>query len=339
MLSSSLGPHGRARVVVITGGSSGIGRASALAFARAGWHVGLIARGEAGLSDTQDEIRHAGGTSAFAIADVSDATALDQAATRLEAALGAVEAWVNCAGNGVFGPFLDVSDEEFRRVTDVTYLGTVNGTRVALKRMRPRDSGTVINICSAAAFHGMPLLTSYSGAKYAVRGFADAVRSELLQEGSRVRITTLFPPAVNTPFFSHAVSHMKRPPRPAKPVYQPEIVADAVLLAATKPRREIQISGVTTLFALANKLSPSLMDKVIRRLGYDGQTTDNHRAAALRDPTLFSPSRKASPARGPFDDESRGFSLQMLASRHRGALAAGALGGALVLLALRKKRR
>lgn len=327
----------RSRTVVITGGSSGIGRATAVRFARAGWRVGLIARGAAGLDAAARELAALGARVETAVADVSDDAATESAAGRIEAALGAIDVWINCAGNGVFGRFLDVPDREFRRVTDVTYGGTVNGTRAALRRMRARDRGTVINVCSGVAFHGMPLLTSYSGAKYAVRGFGDAVRSELLQENSRVMVTTVFPPAVNTPYFRHAASHLRRPPRPAKPVYQPEVVAEAIFRAALAPRREVEVSTTTVLFALANRLSPAVMDRVIRRLGYDGQTTDSHCAALSRDPTLFEPSAVASGARGDFDDEARSFSLQGWADRHRWPLAAAGL--AVLAAALRRRRK
>ena len=330
-------PAGGARVVVITGASSGIGRAAAALFGRRGWRVGLVARGRAGLDDVRHELESAGVRAASVAADVSDDDALERAAAALEGALGPVDVWVNCAGNGVFGPFLDVSDAEFRRVTAVTYGGTVNGTRAALRRMRPRDRGTVVNVCSGVAFHGMPLLSSYSGAKAAVRGFTDAVRSELLQEGSGVRIATVYPPAVNTPFFSHAPTRMEKPPRPAWPVYQPEIVADAILLAAGGRRREVRVASVTVLFSLANALAPGLMDRVIRRLGYDGQATDNARAAALHAPTLLSPSPHPSPARGPFDAEARSFSAQMWANRHRAALAALAAAGLAATLWRRRR--
>lgn len=321
-----------ARVVVITGGSSGIGRAAAVLFARNGWQVGLIARGEAGLAASHAEVAGAGARAACCAADVSDATALEHAAGYLDRQLGPVGAWVNCAGNGVYGAFMDVPPEEFARATDVTYMGTVNGTRAALRRMLPRDAGVVVNVCSAIAFHGLPMLSSYSGAKHAVRGFTDSVRHELIHERSRVRLTTIYPPAVNTPFFSHAASHMPLPPRPARPVYQPEIVADAILLATTSTRREIEVSGITVLFALASRLVPGLVHLAIQRLGPAGQMTDNPEAARRRNPTLFTPSAAASGAHGPFDAESRGFSVQMWATRRRLALAAVAVA-AVVLLA------
>jgi len=333
---------GKPRVVVITGASSGIGRCTAALFSRRGWQVGLVARSGPGLDQVCRDLALAGGRAVAAIAAVSDGAALERAASRLENALGPIDVWVNCAGNGVYGRFMDVPKPEFDRVTGVTYLGMVNGTRAALRRMQPRDSGAIVNVCSAIAFHGMPLLSSYSGAKHAVRGFTKALRRELRQDGSRVRLTTIYPPAVNTPFFSHAASHMGRPPRPMRPVYQPEVVAGAIHLAATSRRPEMQVGGVTVLFALAAKLAPGLVGKAILRLGPAGQTTDSPEATRLRKPTLFAPSPDPSGIRGPFDDGARAFSVQMWASRHRAALAAGLVllgAGALTARWWRRDRR
>jgi short-subunit dehydrogenase len=240
------------------------------------------------------------------VADVCDEAGLEIAAAEIECALGVIDVWVNCAGNGVYGRFIDVPAREYDRVTDVTYRGTVNGTRVALRRMLPRNLGTVVNVCSAIAYHGMPLLTSYSGAKAAVRGFTDGVRAELAHEISNVHVTIVFPPAVNTPFFSHAITHMARPPRPARPVYQPDIVARAILRAASSRQRELRVGAITTLFDLANRVAPWIIDMAIRRLGYDGQETDSAEASALRNPTMFAPSMQASGSQGPFDDDARG---------------------------------
>lgn len=281
----------------------------------------MIARGEAGLDSIRSELIAKGARAASVSADVADPAALEHAAVAIEQALGPITVWVNSAGNGVYGRFLDVTEEEFRRVTEVTYLGTVNGTRVALRRMVPRDGGTVINVCSAMAFAGLPALSSYSGAKHAVRGFTDSVRHELVHDRSRVVLTTIYPPAVNTPFFSHAASYLAGSPRPAKPVYQPEIVAGAILLAATRRRREVQVSGITVLFALATRFVPGLVSMAIQRLGSAGQQTDDPEAARLREPTLFAPSAAASGAHGPFGAESRGFSVQMWLNRHRAAAA------------------
>jgi short-subunit dehydrogenase len=307
------------KVVIITGASSGIGRCTAALFGRRGWHVGLIARGEPGLRDVAAQLQANGTKAACAEADVAYPAALEDAATALEAQLGPVDVWVNCAGNGSFGRFLDIPADDFRRVTDVTYLGTVNGTRVALKRMMQLDRGRIVNICSAVAYHGMPLLSSYSGAKHAIRGFDQAIRAELAQEGSKVRITTVFPPAVNTPFFDHAVSHMGRPGRPMPPVYQPEIVAEAAFLAAMSGRAEMPVSFTTVLFAIGMRLFPGLVDRAIHKLGYGGQLTSLDSALARYAPTLSAPSDNASPIHGCFTDEARrrSFQIQILCAWRR----------------------
>ncbi len=309
--------------VVITGASSGIGRCAALMFGRRGWKVGLIARGVAGLESIRRELEDAGVAAISAVADVVDGAALDAAAEAIEAALGPTDVWVNCAGNGVFGRFLDVPEAAFRQVTEVTYLGTVNGTRVALRRMLPRGEGAVVNVCSAIVFHALPVLSSYSGAKCAVRGFSQSVRHELRQEGSRVRVSTVFPPAVNTPFFSHAASYLPGSPRPAKPVYQPEVAADAVVYAATHRCDELQVSFTTVVFAFATRVVPGLVGMAIQRLGSAGQTTHCPEAARARDPTLAAPSMRQSGCHGPFGAESRGFSVQMWLLWRRGRVAGG----------------
>lgn len=288
---------------IITGASSGIGRCLALLYAKRGWHVGLIARGAAGLNAVYQDVT-AFAPAAIACADVADAAALERAACVIEAALGQVDLWINSAGNGVYGRFIDVTSEEFHRVTDVTYLGVVNGTRVALQRMLPRGRGDIVTVCSAVAYRGLPALSSYSGAKSAVRGFSQSVRAELMHERSPVRLTTVFPPAVNTPFFSHAPSHFAAAPRPARPVYQPEIIAEAIYDAALSRRgrngREVAISGVTRLFDLSTRLLPRVVDWLIAQLGYGGQLTDLPEAIRLHEPTLFAPSPTPSATRGPF---------------------------------------
>ncbi len=288
--------------MIITGASSGIGRCAAGLFAHHGWRVGLIARGEAGLRAACGDVERHSATAAMAQADVTDPDALDVAASCIEQSLGAVDVWVNCAGNGTYGRFMDTPADEYRRVTDVTYLGTVNGTRVALSRMLPRDWGRIVNVCSAVAFRGMPLLSSYSGAKQAVRGFGQSICAELAEDGSRVRLTTIFPPAVNTPFFIHAPSHMGRAGRPMPPVYQPEIVAQAIHLAALVGRREMSVSFTAVLFALGVRLVPGLVDRAIGKLGYGGQLTEEFAPATT---TLFAPSDHASPVRGEFSKGAR----------------------------------
>jgi len=302
----------RPGTVFITGGSSGIGRATATLFAQRGWRVGLIARGQVGLDDAAADLRGRGALVATASADVSVSAALEQATHKLADALGLPDVWINCAGNGVYGRFGSVPAEEFDRVTAVTYGGTVNGCRIALGFMVPRGHGTIVNVCSAAAFHGLPLMSSYAGAKAAVRGFGQAVQAELRMQGSHVRLCTLFPPAVNTPFFSHAVSHMGFPARPAPPVYQPEIIAEGIYLAARLGRAEVPVSGTAAIFSLATRISPRLIAYAMTRLGFDGQLTRDPEAARLEEPTLFTPSAQASPVRGPFGRRARRFSLHLL---------------------------
>lgn len=304
--------------VIITGGSSGLGRCTAAVFARHGWRVGLIARGEAGLAATAAALRGMGARAATAAADVTASPALRDAADAIVAELGPPDIWINCAGNGVYGRFAAVPEAQFDHVTAVTYGGTVNGCRVALALMTPRGRGTIVNVCSAMAFHGLPLMSSYAGAKAAVRGFAQALQAELRMERSRVRVCTVFPPAVNTPFFSHAVSHMGWPARPAPPVYQPEVVAAAIHLAAIRGRPEVVVSGTAAVFSLATRISPRLIAFMITRLGFDGQLTADPEAARLEQQTLFAPSAEASPVHGPFGRYARRRSLQVWLSRHRG---------------------
>jgi short-subunit dehydrogenase len=300
------------RVVVITGGSSGIGLCTAGVFARAGWRVGLIARSAAGLTAAAEEVQALRAAVAVAVADVTDSAALGAAADTIEDALGPIAVWINAAGNGVYGRFIDVPEREFRQVTEVTYLGTVNGTRIALSRMRPRDSGTIVNVCSGVVFHGLPLMTSYSGAKAAVRAFGQALRVELAFERSRVRVSTVFPPAVNTPFFAHAISHMGWPARPVPPVYQPDVIARAIFLAARAGRPEMTISGTVAAFALLSRIAPVWTGLVIRRLGVDGQQAAETAETA---PTVFAPSEEPSGAYGTFGRHARRWSLQVTLRR------------------------
>ena len=305
----------RPRVVVITGGSSGIGRCTAVLFARRGWRIGLIARGAQALAACRLDAEAAGAWVATAQADVSESKALAEAADAIAAALGPIDAWINCAGNGVYGRLEDVSEGEFRRVTDVTYHGTVNGTRVALSHMRNRGQGSIVNVCSAMAFYGLPLMSSYAGAKAAVRAFGQAIRGELRLERSSIRIGTVFPPATNTPYFSHALSHMGWPARPARPVYQPEVVAQGIWQAMASGRAEMAISGTVTTFALATRLAPRLMGWCVGHMGFERQLTRDPGACALQEPTLFDPSQRVFTVHGPFGKGARGWSAQLLLER------------------------
>ncbi len=307
--------RGPAGTVIITGGSSGIGRCTANLFARHGWRVGLIARGPVGLAAAVADLRAIGAQAATAIADVAVGASLQAAAEAIAAELGPPDVWINCAGNGVYGRFVTVPDAQFDQVTAVTYGGTVNGCRTALTLMVPLGCGTIVNVCSAIAFHGMPLLTSYAGAKAGVRGFTQSLQAELSIERSRIRVSTVFPPAVNTPFFSHAMSYMGWPARPARPVYQPEVVAAGIFLAARLGQPEMAVSGTAAVFWLATRLSPRLVALLMTRMGYDSQLSRDPCAAGLEDPTLFTPSFRASPVHGPFNHRARHFSIQVWLSR------------------------
>ena len=299
-------------VVIITGASSGIGRCTAGVFAREGWAVGLIARGLPGLQAAATDVRTAGTPAATAVADVTDPAALDAAADAIEAALGPADIWVNCAGNGTFGRFLDIPPAEFAHVLAVTFGGTANGTRTALRRMAARGRGHIVNVCSGVAYQGMPLLSGYSAAKHAVRGFDQAIRAELRQERSPVQLSTVFPPAVNTPFFDHAPSYLGAPGRPIPPVYQPEVVAAAIHHAATSRRgREWPVTFTTVAFSWGVRLLPALVRRAVHRLGYAGQTSLLAGASARHAPSLFTLTKAASPVHGAYGEGARHRSLQV----------------------------
>ncbi|MCI0752580.1 SDR family oxidoreductase [Teichococcus vastitatis] len=299
-------------VIVITGGSSGIGLCAALRFAREGWSVGLIARGEPALQSALEQVRAAGALGCYAVADVASPAALEQAAAEIESKLGPIRAWVNGAGISVYASFIDMTEEEYARVTAVTYLGQVHGTRSALKRMRQRNQGNIVNVGSAVAMRAMPLQSAYCAAKYAVAGFTEAIRSELIHENSAVQIGIVHPPSTNTPFFNHALSKLKEGvPRPPPPVYQPEIVADAIYLAVTTGRREVKVTGETVAFAIANTLAPGLVDWAAGKFGPAMQASHKEEVRAERDESLFEPSSRPSGTHGPFGSESLRFSPQM----------------------------
>ena len=321
-----------ARVVAITGASSGIGQATAEYFAAKGWRVGVIARSEPNLDAVRKAVVTAGGTASLAVADVSDSKQLMAAADHIESELGPIDVWVNNAGVSVYGKFLDITEEEFQRVTQVNYIGTVNGTRIALGRMVPRNHGTIVQVLSAISYRAVPLQSPYSGSKYALRGFTEAVRSELEEEGSAVHLTMVHPPAVNTPFYNHATSHMPKSVRPPPPVYQPEIIADAIYLAATTRRREVKVTASTVAFAIGNKFAPGLLDVLGGKFGVMAQQTDQGGAVAERDPNLNQAGQKGG-THGPFDSESFGNSAQMWVNKNPGVAGLG-LGLGLIALAL-----
>jgi len=314
------------QVVVVTGASAGIGRATAVAFARRGDSVALLARGEAGLAAAADEVRAAGGTPLVVPVDVSDADAVDAAADRVEAELGPIDVWCNIAFSTVFAPFQQITAEEFTRVTQVTYLGFVYGTMSALKRMTPRNRGVIVQGESALGRRGIPLQSAYCGSKHAIKGFTESVHTELLHDKSGVRITQVYFPGVNTPQFQWVLNKLPKRPQPVAPIYQPEVMGDAVVHAAEHPRRRAWWVGVPTVYTiLGNEVWPQFLDWYLAKTGYDGQQTDQDRPAD-QPVNLFQPmdgpDGRDYGARGQFSGKAWTRDPQIWASRHHGALAA-----------------
>jgi NAD(P)-dependent dehydrogenase (short-subunit alcohol dehydrogenase family) len=329
------------QVVVVTGASGGVGRAVARMYGRRGAKVALLARGESGLEGAAKEVEQAGGQALPIEVDVADYPQVDDAAQRVEAELGPVDVWVNVAFSAVFAPFMQVSLDEFRRATEVTYLGYVHGTRAALDRMLPRDRGTVVQVGSALAYRGIPLQSAYCGAKHAIQGFHESLRCELLHDRSNVHVTMVQLPAVNTPQFDWVASRLPRRPQPVAPIYQPEVAARAVLYAADHPRRREYWVGASTVGTLlADKFAPGLLDRYLARTGYRAQQApqpaDPDQPANLWQPADDEAGTDQG-AHGRFDDRSHARSPQLWASQHHGALAAGAALLGLALAGLRRR--
>jgi NAD(P)-dependent dehydrogenase (short-subunit alcohol dehydrogenase family) len=333
------------QTVVITGASAGIARATARLYGARGDRVGMIARGQTGLDGAAADVTRAGGTACAVAADVSDYAQVDKAATQIEEALGPIDVWINVAFTSVFAPFSEIGPDEFRRVTEVSYLGFVHGTMAALQRMRERDHGTIVQVGSALSERSIPLQSAYCGAKHAINGFTSSLRCELLHEGSNVRVTVVQMPAVNTPQFSWVRSRLPDKPQPVPPIYQPEIAARGVLYAADHPaRRTYWVGGSTAATLIANKFAPGLLDRYLARTGYDAQQTDEPDPAGRPD-NLLEPvdgiTGADHGAHGTFDDQAHGRSAQLWISHHRPASAAVACGTAAagVALALAGRRR
>lgn len=262
------------QVVAITGASAGVGRAAALAFARSGARVALLARGSAGLRAAAREVENAGGQALTLEVDVSDSAAVEEAAGVIEDRLGQLDVWVNNAMQSVFSPVELMTAEEYRRVTEVTYLGAVHGTLAALRRMRPRNRGVIVQVGSALAYRSIPLQSAYCGAKHALVGFTDSLRSELIHQHSDVALCAVHLPALNTPQFGWVRNRLPRKPQPVPPIYQPEVAADAIVWAARNPRREVFVGLPTYKAILANKVVPGYLDRFLARRAWDDQQRD-----------------------------------------------------------------
>ena len=327
------------KIAVITGGTAGIGRASALAFANSGYDVAVLARGAAGLDGVAKEVEAVGRRVLVVQVDVSDAEAVDAAAALVESELGPIDVWVNDAFTSVFAPFRSIAPDEFERVTAVTYHGFVNGTRAALRHMTARNSGVIVQVGSALAYRGIPLQSAYCGAKHAIQGFSEAVRCELEHDRSDVRITSVQMPAVNTPQFSWVLSRLPNDPQPVPPIYQPEVAARAVLFAAQHPRRrQYFVGGTTAATMIANAIVPGLLDRYLGRTGFESQMTD-HATAPGRRVNLWSPvdDDEDHGAHGSFDARAHSGSAQWWYTSHRRALlAAAAVIGAVGAVRVRR---
>lgn len=329
------------QVVVVTGGSAGIGRATVREFARAGADVAILARGQDRLESAAREVSEAGGRALAISADVADGEAIEAAAEQIERELGPIDVWVNNAFAGIFSTFMDMSWEEFERVTAVTYFGQVHGSRAALKRMLPRDRGTIVLVGSALAYRGIPLQSAYCGAKHALQGFLDSVRPELEHRGSNVHMTMVQLPAVNTPQFDWARAHIAHKPRPVGKIYQPEVAARAIRFAAEARRKEVWVGSTTAQAIFGDKVASPLLDHYLAATGVEGQSAAEPIEAGRRD-NLFEAPPGDPGAHGRFDTKAVDHSWQMSLNRNRNrilALGGAGLAAAAGLLLARWRRR
>jgi NAD(P)-dependent dehydrogenase (short-subunit alcohol dehydrogenase family) len=322
--------------VVITGASNGIGRATVRRFAGPGVDIALVARGDDGLRAAREEVERAGGRALVVPTDVADAESVDAAATAAEEAFGPIDIWINNAMATVFAYLWDVSPEEFRRANEVTYFGSIWGMQAALKRMRPRDRGTIVQVGSALAFRGVPLQAPYCGAKHGIQGVFESLRTELRHTGSKVHLTSVHLPGVNTPQFEHARDKLDRVSMPVAPIYQPEVATDAIHWAAHHRRREIYV-GVPTVYTIwGNKLAPWLAERYLAATAVKGQLSDRPKSPERPD-NLFSPVPGDPGAHGPYDEKAHGRSIQLWATKHRRAVGAGAAAVAGLAAAARSR--
>ena len=325
-------------VVVITGASAGVGRATAQRFAKEGARIGLLARGIDGLEGARRDVEKLGGKALVITVDVADADKVEAAAAQIEAELGEIDIWINNAMTSVFAPIKEMTPEEFRRVTEVTYLGYVYGTLAALKRMLPRNRGVIVQVGSALAYRGIPLQSAYCAAKHAIQGFCDSLRCELIHDKSAVRVTMLQMPALNTPQFDWVKSRLARKAQPVPPIFQPKVAAEAIYFAAHNPRREFYVGLPSVEVIVANKIAPGLLDRYLARTGYDSQQYDGPEDPN-RPNNLWHPVPGDHGAHGTFDARARSWSPQLWTSEHRTMLALGFLAFAISgLIALFKNK-
>jgi NAD(P)-dependent dehydrogenase (short-subunit alcohol dehydrogenase family) len=311
------------KVVVITGASAGVGRAAARRFARDGAKLALIARGRAGLDGARQEAESLGATVLTLPLDVADPVAVEAAANAVEEALGPIDVWVNDAMVTIYGELADIEPDEFKRATDVTYLGTVWGTKAALKRMVPRDQGSIVQVCSAMSYRGIPLQAPYCGAKHAIKGFTESVITELLHHRSKVQISMVQLPGLNTPQFTWGRTKLPKQTQPVPPIYQPEVAAEAIHWCAAHKRRELYVGLPTVYTILGEKLAPWLVDRYLAKTAYGSQETDQELRPDDHD-NLFQPVDEDRGAHGPFDRRAHPRSLQLWLATRRRSVAAGA---------------
>ena len=324
-------------MVVITGATSGVGRATARQFAEAGASVALLARGSDALKATSGDVDKLGGKALDLPTDVADAGQVESAAEAVEKELGPIDVWVNNAMTSVFSPVRHMSPDEFKRVTEVTYLGVVYGTLAALRRMLPRDRGSIVQVGSALAYRGIPLQAAYCGSKHAIQGFFDSLRCELLHDGSNVNVTMVQLPGLNTPQFDVVKSRMDKKAKPVPPIFQPEVAAEAIVWASKHKRRELWVGGSTAATIIGDRVAPGLLDRYLAKTNIDAQQDDEAEDLG-RSNNLWEPVPADHGAHGRFDDDAKERSLQAWSSTHR-ALVARLAGVGTALLAVVKAAR
>lgn len=303
-------------VVVITGASAGVGRATARKFAEEGARIGLLARGGDGLKGAKRDVENAGGEAVAVQTDVADIDQVEGAADTVEDEFGPIDIWVNCAMTSVFSEVKDMTADEYRRVTEVTYLGYVHGTLTALERMYPRNEGAIVQVGSALAYRGIPLQSAYCGSKHAIKGFTESLFTELIHEDSGVDVSMVQLPGLNTPQFTWIKNRLPKKPQPVPPVYQPEVAADAIVWAAHHDRRELYVGRPTVKTILGEKIAPRFLDRFLARKGYSSQQTDEPEEPD-RQHNLWNSVAGDHGAHGPYGDRAKRTSPQLWATTHR----------------------